>query len=79
MSLRDRLRANQSFEVDDAVRKVLARWSKERGTKAGLRNLEQGIRRLDPEQRRQLVDRLAEISLGLLFVIDRAAPDPEAP
>jgi len=71
MSLRDRLRANQSFEVDEPVRKVLARWSKQRGTKAGLRDLEQGVRRLSPAQRRQLVDRLAEISLGLLFVIER--------
>lgn len=71
MSLRDKLRANQAFEVDDAVRKVLARWSKERGAPGAIRNLEQGVRRLSPEQRRQLVDRLAEISLGLLFVLDR--------
>ncbi len=71
MSLRDRLRANQTFEVDDAVRKVLARWSKEQGTRAGLANLEQGVRRLTLKQRRQLADRLAEISLGMLFIIEQ--------
>lgn len=71
MSLRDRLRANEAFEVDEPVRRVLARWSKERGTKLGLANLEAGLRRLDGKQRKQLVDRLAEISLGLLFVIEQ--------
>lgn len=82
MSLRDRLRANQTFEIDDAVRKVLARWSKEQGTRAGLANLEQGVRRLTLKQRRQLADRLAEISLGMLFIIEqtqaRAAQEAEA-
>ena len=71
MSLRDRGRAGQTFEVDEAVRRVLSRWSKEKGTPIGLSNLEAGLRRLDPQQRRQLVERLAEVSLGLLFVIER--------
>ena len=71
MSLRDRRRAGQAFEVDEAVRRVLARWSKERGTPLGLSNLEAGLRKLDLSQRRQLVDRLAEVSLGLLFIIER--------
>ena len=70
MSLRDRLRANQRFDVDEKVKKILARWSKERGTKAGLQNLEMATKRLTAEQRGQLADRLAEISLGLLFVLE---------
>ncbi len=72
MSLRDRLRANQAFEVDDAVRKVLARWSKDQGAHTGLVNLEQGVLRLNLKQRRQLADRLAEISLGMLFAIEQS-------
>jgi predicted N-formylglutamate amidohydrolase len=72
MSLRDRLRANQAFEVDDAVRKVLKRWSKEQGSRSALVNLEQGVLRLTLKQRRQLADRLAEISLGMLFAIEQS-------
>lgn len=75
MSLRDRLRANETFAVDDAVKRVLAKWAKERDSEVGRRNLESAVRRLNAEQRRQLTARLAEISLGLLYVLDRVSPD----
>lgn len=71
MSLFDKRRAQQRFDVDEQVKKVLARWSKERHTPHGLDNLEKGMRKLTGEQRVMLIDRLAEISLGVFFVIEK--------
>lgn len=69
MSLRDPGRSAQSFDLDDAVRRVLAAWSRERDTEIGLLNMKRAVAKLTPEQKRQLAGRLAEISLGQLFVI----------
>lgn len=71
MSLRDQQRSAKAFEVDDQVRKILAAWGKERDSEIGRLNLRRAADRLAPEQKQQLVERLAEISLGLLFVLGR--------
>jgi hypothetical protein len=72
MSLRDKLRAQRTFDVDEQVKKVLARWSKERGAEGGgLKGLERAVKKLNGPQRAQLVERMAEISLGLLFVMEQ--------
>lgn len=71
MSLRDPGRSAQSFELDDAVRRVLAAWSKERDTEIGLLNLKRAAAKLTQDQKRQLAGRLAEISLGQLFILTR--------
>ncbi|MCB9645511.1 MAG: hypothetical protein H6730_02780 [Deltaproteobacteria bacterium] len=83
MSLRDKLRSQRTFDVDDQVKKVLAKWSKERSTEGGgLKNLERAVKKLNGPQRALLVERMAEISLGLLFVMEtqeaRAAAAAEA-
>lgn len=67
MSLRDKNRAQQTFGVDEAVARILSAWGKERDSDIGRLNLARAAARLRPDQREQLVDRLAEISLGLLF------------
>ncbi len=72
MSLRDRDRADQVFGVDDAVRRALAAWARERDSDIGRLNLTRAAERMSDEQRRQLVERLAEISLGLLFGLEGA-------
>lgn len=64
------------FVVDPKVRKLLGEWGQARGTEVGLMDLSRQAQRLTPEQREQLMDRLAEISLGLLFVIgERNRPE----
>lgn len=57
------------FQVDPKVRKILADWGQARGTEVALMELKRQVQRLGPEERAQLVERLAEISLGLLFVL----------
>jgi len=69
MSLRDPGRAGQTFQVDDAVRRALAAWGKERDSEIGRLNLARAAQKLTADQRIQLHQRLAEISLGLLFVL----------
>lgn len=71
MSLRDSDRAGRAFEVDEAVRRILAAWGKERDSEIGRMNLRRAAERLSDEQRVQLVERLAEISLGMLFILER--------
>lgn len=71
MSLRDSDRAGRAFEVDEAVRRILAAWGKERDSEIGRMNLRRAAERLNDEQRVQLVERLAEISLGMLFILER--------
>ena len=71
MSLRDSDRAGRAFEVDEAVRRILAAWGKERDSEIGRLNLRRAAERLNDEQRVQLIERLAEISLGMLFALER--------
>ena len=59
------------FQVDPRVRKLLADWGRDRGTEPGLMELRRQAQKLNPEQRAQLTQRLAEISLGMLFVLGR--------
>ena len=73
MSLRDSGRVGQLFQVDDAVRRALAAWGKERDSEIGRLNLARAAQKLTPEQRLQLHERLAEISLGILFVLKEKA------
>ena len=72
MSLRDRggQGGGGAFEVDEQVRKILAAWGQERDSDIGRLNLARAASKLRPEQRVQLVERLAEISLGVLFTIE---------
>ncbi|MFO0724656.1 MAG: hypothetical protein U1E65_12815 [Myxococcota bacterium] len=70
MSLRDPRRAGEAFSVDDAVRRALSAWGKERDSEIGRLNLARAAAKMAPEQRAQLISRLAEISLGVLFTID---------
>lgn len=65
----DRTRA--FLEMDDSVRRALAGWAKERDSDLGRLNLKRAIVRLTPPQRRQLIGRLVEISLGVLFILDQ--------
>ena len=74
MSLRDPGRAGGTFEVDEPVRRVLAAWGQERDTEIGLLNLKRAAAKLNAAQKSQLIARLAEISLGQLFVL-LAQPD----
>jgi len=74
VSLRDPKRSGAAFEVDDAVKRALAAWGKERDSEIGRLNLARAAGKLRPEQRAQLVARLAEISLGLLFSLERGPP-----
>jgi hypothetical protein len=60
------------FQVDPRVRKILADWGRERGTEVGLLELGRQAQKLPLEQKEQLILRLAEISLGLLFVVGAA-------
>ncbi len=69
MSLRDPARAGATFQVDDAVRRALAAWGKERDSEIGRLNLARAASKLTADQRAQLYARLAEISLGLLFTL----------
>jgi hypothetical protein len=71
VSLRDRLRTQETFEVDDAVRRVLKEWSQEKASDVGRLNLARAAKRLSPEQRNVLIARLAEISLGVLAVLEK--------
>jgi hypothetical protein len=70
MNLRDAGRSGKAFEVDEAVRRILVAWGKERDSEIGRMNLRRAADKLNDEQRRQLVERLAEISLGILCVVD---------
>lgn len=72
MSLRDTGRTGKTFEVDEPVRRILAAWGKERDSEIGRLNLRRAADKLEPAQKQQLVERLAEISLGLLYVLLRA-------
>jgi len=69
MSLRDKDRADAQFTIDDGLGKILGQWSKERDSDIGRLNLSRSAAKLKPEQKRQLIERLAEISLALLFVL----------
>jgi hypothetical protein len=73
MSLRDKNRANKHFAIDESLGKILGQWSKERDSDIGRLNLSRAAARLRPEQKAQLIERLAEISLALLFVLDEEA------
>lgn len=70
MSLRDRLRAKETFEVDDAVRRILKTWGQEKDADVARLELARAARRLNAEQRNVLIARLAEISLGVLAAIE---------
>lgn len=70
MSLRDRDRSSRAFEIDEPVRRILAAWGKERDSDIGRMNLRRAAEKLDPQQRLQLIERLAEVSLGLLYVLE---------
>lgn len=74
MSLRDKQRSAQTFEIDDAVKRILAAWAKERDSDVGRLNLQRAAQRLDDRQRAQLIERLAEIGLGLLYVLEKQRP-----
>jgi hypothetical protein len=76
LSLRDPNRSEGSFQIDDAVRRVLAAWGRERDSEIGRLNLSRAHARLTEEQRQQLRARLAEISLGLLFTLLEAGGSP---
>ncbi len=81
MSLRDKQRAASTFgplAVDDSVRRILADWGKERDSDLGRLHLSRAAAKLSPEHRAQLVARLAEISLGLFFVLERASESEAA-
>ena len=71
MSLFDKNRSKEAFELDDAVRRVLASWSQERDTEIGFLNLKRAVSKLNREQKAQLIGKLAEISLGQLFALAR--------
>jgi hypothetical protein len=62
----------RTFSVDETVRKILADWGRERDSDIGRLNLGRAAARLSQEQRTQLLERVAEISLGVLFAIDAA-------
>jgi hypothetical protein len=78
MSLRGPRGAAGPGGVDDAVRRALANWSREHDRAIAALELRRAADRLSPAQRRALVERLAEISLGLLAVLDRNGPEPGA-
>lgn len=69
MSLRDPKRANQTFSVEEPVRRALAAWGRERDSEIGRLNLSRAAGKMTEEQRAQLFERLAEVSLGLLFTL----------
>ena len=69
MSLKDPARAREVFDVDESVAKILKVWGKERDADVARVQLARAASRLQPEQREQLVARLAEISLGVLFTL----------
>ena len=75
MSLRDKDRADAQFAIDDSLGKILGRWSKERDSDIGRLNLSRSAAKLKPEQKRQLTERLAEISLALLFVLQEQSSE----
>ena len=70
MSLRDKARAGTEYSIDESLGKILSQWSKERDSDIGRLNLSRAAARLKPEQKAQLIERLAEISLALLFVLE---------
>jgi len=70
LSLRDKDRAQAHFAIDESLGKILAQWSQERDSDIGRLNLSRASARLRPEQKAQLIERLAEISLALLFVLE---------
>ena len=69
MSLRDPKRAGQSFGVEEPVRRALAAWGRERDSEIGRLNLARAAAKMTEDQRMQLIERLAEVSLGLLFTL----------
>ncbi len=71
MNLRDSNRTGKSFEVDETVRRILVAWGKERDSEIGRMSLRRAAEKLNAEQRKQLIDRLAEIGLGILCVIEK--------
>jgi hypothetical protein len=80
MALRDADRSGRAFNVDEPVRRLLAEYAQARDSDLGRLNLARGVVRLSLEQKAQLVERLAEISLGLLFALDaRTHRTPEKP
>lgn len=72
-------RRSSRYEMDDAVRRILVAWGKERDSEIGRLNLKRAARKLKPEQRRELVERLAEISLGLLFALEHVSEKQTPP
>lgn len=79
MSLRDPRRAGQSFGVEEPVRRALAAWGRERDSEIGRLNLARAAARMTEDQRLQLVERLAEVSLGLLFTLLEGGATAPAP
>lgn len=72
MGLKDRLRG-PAFELDDAVRRVLVEWGKEHDPALSRLVLKRALMKLKPEQKKQLMQRLAEVALGQLFILDKEA------
>ncbi|MBI2374989.1 MAG: hypothetical protein HYV07_13415 [Deltaproteobacteria bacterium] len=70
MSLRDPERADAAFAVDEVVKRTLEAWGKARDADAGRRGLGEAMDVLSEGQASQLRQRLAEISLGMLFVLE---------
>ena len=73
MSLRDKNRAQAHFAIDESLGKILGKWSQERDSDIGRLNLSRAAARLRPDQKVQLIERLAEVSLAMLFVLHEAA------
>ena len=66
-----------SLRLDDAVKRVLRAWSQERDPRLQRLVLRRAQLRLTADQRLQLIDRLAEISLGHLAALqDKASRYP---
>lgn len=74
MGLKDRLRG-PAFEMDDAVRRTLQAWGKEKDPALGRLVLKRALLRMKPEQKAQLAQRLAEVSLGQLFILSQTDDD----
>ncbi len=72
MTLRDTERADAAFAVDEAVKRALEGWGKARDPELGRAMLAEAADRMTPDQRAQLRARLAEVSLGILFVLENA-------
>ena len=56
--------------MDPSVRRILEAWSRSKDTDLGWIQLKAGFGRLSPRRREELCDRLAEVALGMLYVVE---------